>query len=86
MRRFNSDQIVVPMPLAQGLALRVVAEHMGLSTASLVRMLIRRGIDVVPTVKEVYDPKYAELSKLNDLQLLQAKSGPLPQIKPNHIS
>lgn len=74
------------MPLAQGLALRAVAEHMGISTASLVRMLIRRGIDVFPAMKEVYDPKYAELSKLNDLQLLHAKSGPLPPTKPNRIS
>ena len=75
MKNQKDDQLVIPISLPEGMALRAVAEKYD-SLAALVRLLVRRGLSASPEIQSAYEQKLVEFSKLTTLQLLQAKQKP----------
>lgn len=73
MKQTKDDQLVIPISLLDGLALRAVAEHDDISLASLVRRLIMEGLPKTH-YGEVYNKKRAELAQLPHIELLKLKS------------
>ena len=75
MKNQKNDQLVIPISMVEGMALRAVAEAYDVTMASLIRSLIRDGLAKNEDIKALYEIRLAEFQKLTPLQLLQAKSG-----------
>jgi hypothetical protein len=82
VKAYKSDQLVVSMPPLEGMALRETAEEMHLGTASLLRILIDRGLRASQEIEPIYIKNKNRLSKLTDLQLLEMKTKPI--LKPKN--
>jgi hypothetical protein len=81
MKSYKSDQLVVSVPPLEGMALRETAEELHIGTASLLRLLIDKGLKASQEIEPIYIKNKTRLSLLTDLQLLEMKTKPTPKTK-----
>lgn len=82
MKTYKSDQLVIPIPLPDGLAIREIAGKE--SYAPLLRKLITDGLKANAELDTAFQKARTRFSLLSDLQLLQLKSS--LNKKPNKLS
>lgn len=89
MRRFKSDQLVIPISLPEGLAIRQLATDINISIATLARQLLVLGVEHLDEKNKVLYAKHlAEFTNMNDIELLNLKP-PKPNQRnsyANHIT
>lgn len=74
MKRYKSDQLVIPISLPEGMAIRATAEELDVKIAVLARQLLLKGLEASLEIKPIFDAKLSEYTNMNDLQLMQEKS------------